>query len=332
MISVALFGAGRIGKVHATNLAAHPQTRLAAVVDVYAPAAAALAAQYGSKVATADEVFASSEIPAILIGSATDTHADLIEAGARAGKVIFCEKPIDLSLERVQRCLRVVDEHDAKLFVGFNRRFDKNFRALKTALDSGDVGTPELLQITSRDPGPPSAEYLKVSGGLFKDMTIHDLDLACWLVGDTPVGVSASGSSLLSEVAAAGDVDTAIVTLKFGSGALAVITNSRRATYGYDQRVEVHGSEGMLQAGNVLENTVVKSSASGVVTQKPLHFFLERYAKAYRAELEHFVKVVKGEAEPEVSGREGERALVLAEAAGRALKTGETQYLESGRR
>ena len=328
MVSVALFGAGRIGKVHAANIALHPQTRLAAVVDVYAPAAEALAAQYGARVATAAEVFADAKIPAVLIGSATDTHADLVEAGARAGKTIFCEKPIDLSAARVRRCLQVVDEHGAKIFVGFNRRFDKHFRALKTALSAGDVGTPELVQITSRDPGPPSASYLEVSGGLFKDMTIHDLDMACWLVGETPLEVSASGSSLVSpDVAAAGDVDTAVVTLKFASGALAVITNSRRASYGYDQRVEVHGSGGMLQMGNVLENTLVKSSANGVVGEKPLHFFLERYQDAYRAELAHFVKVVRGEAEPEVSGAEGERALVLAEAAGRALKTGQTQRL-----
>ena len=333
MVSVALFGAGRIGKVHAANIALHPQTQLAAVVDVHTPAAEALAAQYGAKVSSADEVFAAAAIPAILIGSATDTHADLIEAGARAGKTIFCEKPIDLSVERVQRCLQVVSEHDAKLFVGFNRRFDKNFRALKTALERGDIGTPELVQITSRDPGPPSAEYVKVSGGLFKDMMIHDLDMACWLVNDTPVSVSASGSSLVTpEIAAAGDIDTAVITLKFASGALAVITNSRRASYGYDQRVEVHGSEGMLQAGNVLENTVVKSNANGVVSEKPLHFFLERYKEAYRAELEHFVRVVQGEAEPEVSGLEGARALVLAEAAGRALKTGETQHLGSEKR
>lgn len=330
MIPIALFGAGRIGKVHAANIARQPQTRLAAVVDVHAPAAAALAAQYSAAVASAEEVFADPAISAILIASATDTHADLIEAGARAGKTIFCEKPIDLSLERVQRCLEVVREQKAKLFVGFNRRFDKNFRALKTALIAGDIGTPELVQITSRDPGPPSADYIRVSGGLFKDMTIHDLDLACWLVGDAAVTVSASGSSLVDPgIGEAGDIDTAIVTLGFASGALAVITNSRRASYGYDQRVEVHGSGGMLQAGNVLENTVVKSDANGVVSQKPLHFFLERYKEAYREELEHFVRVVQGEAEPEVSGLEGERALVLAEAAEQALKTGRTQRLES---
>ena len=328
MIPIALFGAGRIGKVHAANIARHPQTRLAAVVDVYAPAAEALAAQYGARVASAEEIFTDPDIPAILIGSATDTHADLIEAGARAGKTIFCEKPIDLSVERVQRCLQVVDEHKAKLFVGFNRRFDKNFRALKSALEHGHIGMPELVQITSRDPGPPPAEYIKVSGGLFKDMMIHDLDMACWLVGDSPVAVSASGSSLVSsDIAAAGDIDTAVVTLRFAGGALAVITNSRRAAYGYDQRIEVHGSNGMLQAGNVLENTLVKSNSSGVTSEKPLHFFLERYADAYRAELEHFVKVVQGEAEPEVSGLEGERALLLAEAAQRSLETGRVQTL-----
>lgn len=328
MLNVALFGAGRIGKVHAASLAKNPAVRLLAVIDVHEPSARALAEQYGAQVVSQEEVFANKEIAAILICSATNTHADLIEAGARSGKVIFCEKPIDLSLERVKSCLSVVKEHDAKLFVGFNRRFDKNFRALKDALRAGDIGKAELLQISSRDPGPPPLEYIKVSGGLFRDMMIHDLDMACWLMDDKPIAITASASSVVDKkIGEAGDVDTAIVTLEFESGALAVITNSRRASYGYDQRIEVHGEKGMLQAENVLESTVVKSTETGIISQKPLFFFLERYEAAYAAELDAFIKLATGEAEAEVSGEDGERALALADAALRALETGQKQSL-----
>ena len=327
-LNVALFGAGRIGKVHAANLVLQPQARLVAVVDTHAPSAQALAAQVGAKVASAEEVFADSSIGAVLICSATDTHADLIEAGARAHKTLFCEKPVDLDLARVRACLEVVAEQGAQLFVGFNRRFDRNFRAVREALTKGEIGRPELVQITSRDPAPPPLSYVKASGGLFKDMMIHDLDLACWLLDETPVTVSASGGCLVDEaIGRAGDIDTAAVTLQFASSTLAVITNSRRASYGYDQRLEVHGATGMLQAHNVLENTVVKSTDAGVLGQKPLHFFLERYQDAYRAELEHFIQVALGHATPQVSGADGERALVLAEAAQRALESGQTQHL-----
>lgn len=328
MIQLALFGAGRIGKVHAATIAANPNVNLAAIVDVYTPAAEALAEQYGAKVMTEEDVFSDAGIPAILICSATNTHADLIERGAKSHKAIFCEKPIDLDLQRVRECLQTVEAEGAQLFVGFNRRFDKNFSSLKKLLDEGEIGTPELIQISSRDPEPPPIEYIKVSGGLYRDMMIHDFDIACWLMNDTPVAVSASGSSIIDKaIGEAGDVDTAIVTLEFASGALAVITNSRRASYGYDQRIEVHGSKGMLQAENVLESTVVKSTANGIRTEKPMYFFLERYQEAYAAELNHFIDVLTGEADALVSGKDGERALVLAEAAVRSLETGQKQKL-----
>ncbi|MCA9838230.1 MAG: inositol 2-dehydrogenase [Trueperaceae bacterium] len=328
MLNVALFGAGRIGKVHAASVAKNSDAQLLAVVDVHEPSARALAEQYGARVSSQEAVFSDASIDAILICSATNTHADLIEAGARSGKVIFCEKPIDLSLERVKSCLAVVKEHKAKLFVGFNRRFDKNFRALKNALTNGEIGKAELLQISSRDPGPPPLDYIKVSGGLFRDMMIHDLDMACWLMGETPVAVSASASSVVDKkIGEAGDVDTAIVTLEFASGALAVITNSRRASYGYDQRIEVHGEKGMLQAENVLESTLIKSTGDGVVSQKPMYFFLERYEGAYASELESFIQLANGKAEAEVSGEDGERALALADAALRALESGQKQRL-----
>ena len=322
-IPIAVLGAGRIGKVHAGNIARHPGARLAAVVDVQESAARSLAEQHGAPVLTSEDVLADAGIPAVFICTATDTHAELIERAAGAGKHIFCEKPIDLSLERVDACLEVVRETGAKLMVGFNRRFDPNVRALHAALQAGEIGKPELLQITSRDPGPPPLEYLRVSGGLFKDMTIHDLDMACFLLGEAPRTVSATAATLVDpDIARAGDVDTAVVTLSFPSGAIAVVTNSRRASYGYDQRLEVHGETGMLQAENVRESTVVKSSAEGVTSQKPLHFFLERYQAAYRAELEAFLRVCRGEAEPAPSGAEGRLALHLAEAAERARRTG----------
>ena len=328
MINIALFGAGRIGKVHASTIALNPNCQLVAVVDVHQPSAETLAAQYGASVRSAQDVFQDDSIQGILIASATDTHADLIEQGARSGKTIFCEKPIDLSVARVQQCLEVVKAHNTKLFIGFNRRFDKNFRALKTALSNGDIGQPELITITSRDPGPPPIPYIKVSGGLFKDMMIHDLDMACWLTGQTPTKISAHGSCRVDpDIQKNGDIDTAIVTLEFADGTLAVITNSRRASYGYDQRIEVHGATGMLQATNVLENTVIKSNNDGVIHQKPVFFFLERYRDAYKHELELFVEVLTGAREPEVSGADGERALVLAEAALRAFETGQTQLL-----
>ncbi|MEZ4605397.1 MAG: inositol 2-dehydrogenase [Deinococcales bacterium] len=322
MYQLALFGAGRIGKVHASTVAKHPQCRLSAVVDVNAEAAQALATQYGARVARAEEVFADKTIDGILICSATNTHADLIEAGARAGKVIFCEKPIDLGLERIQTCLNVVAEHKAKLFVGFNRRFDRNFRQLKESLAAGEIGKPELLIITSRDPGPPPISYIQVSGGLYKDMMIHDLDMITWLMDEMPIAISAHGSCMVDpEIGQAGDVDTATVTLEFASGALGIITNSRRTSYGYDQRIEVHGDNGMLQAGNILENTVVKSNPDGVKGAKPVYFFLERYMDSYAKELEAFMSIFDG-AEPEVDGSAGERSLRLAEAALESLRTG----------
>lgn len=328
MINLVLFGAGRIGKVHAATIHANDAVCLAGIVDVHEPSARALAEQYGAVVMSEDEVFANPDIPAILICSATNTHADLIEKAAKSGKAIFCEKPIDLNIERVRDCLTIVKEHNAQLFVGFNRRFDKNFRAVKAALNAGDIGKAELIQISSRDPAPPPVSYIKVSGGLFRDMMIHDLDIACWLMNETPVAVSASGSAIVDKaIGEAGDVDTAIVTLEFEKGELAVITNSRRASYGYDQRIEVHGEHGMLQAENILESSLVTSTATGVTSQKPQYFFLERYEDAYKAELNHFIDVITGKAESEIDGEDGARALLLADAAVRSLETGQKQSI-----
>ncbi|MBI4183963.1 MAG: inositol 2-dehydrogenase [Proteobacteria bacterium] len=323
MIGVCQLGAGRIGRIHAANLAAPPGARLHFVVDVNAEAARALADRHGARVADAETAVADAGVHAVLIASSTDTHADLIEAAARARKAIFCEKPIDLDLARVDRCLAQVWRAGVPMMVGFNRRFDPSFAALKARLAAGEVGRVELVQITSRDPAPPPPDYVEVSGGLFRDMTIHDFDMARWLLGEEPVEVFAAASALVDPaIAALGDVDTAAVTLRTRSGALAVITNSRRAVYGYDQRVEVLGAKGMVRAENRTPTTVETFTEAGVSRDKPLHFFLERYAESYRAELDHFIACVGDGKAPSVGPDDGRKALLIAEAAGQSLKSG----------
>lgn len=323
MLNVALLGAGRIGQIHAGNIAAHPQCRLVKVMDVFAEAAEALAEKHGAQVSTLDDILSDESIGLVAICSSTDTHADLIEAAARAKKAIFCEKPVDLSLERVKRCLETVRENNVPLMIGFNRRFDPSMARLKASLDNGEIGVTEIITISSRDPGAPSADYIKTSGGLFRDMTIHDFDMARWLLDEEPISVYAAASSLVDpQIKALGDVDTAIVTLTCASGKMAVITNSRRASYGYDQRIEVHGSEGMLAVANHPENSMVKSVASGVIAQKPMHFFLQRYAAAYRNELATFIAQLNNGESVQPGGEDGLQALLLANAALESLKTG----------
>jgi myo-inositol 2-dehydrogenase / D-chiro-inositol 1-dehydrogenase len=293
------------------------------VVDVSAGAAKALAERYGASVSDAKTALADPGIDAVLIASSTDTHADLVEAAARAGKPVLCEKPLDLDRKRAQACLDVATKAGIPLMLGFNRRFDPNFAILHKQLRDGRIGRLELLAITSRDPAPPPLDYVKVSGGLFRDMMIHDFDMARWLLGEEPVSVMAAASSLVDAgIGNLGDVDTAVVTLKTASGALCQISNSRRATYGYAQRIEALGAKGMLRAGNVLESTVEFSGADGIVGEKPLHFFLERYAAAYRRELDHFIDALENRRAPMVTGADGVRALALAEAALESSKTG----------
>ena len=323
MIDICQFGAGRIGAIHAANIARQPATRLRYVVDVDAEAAAALARRHGGEVADRDTALADEAVDAVVIASSTDSHADLMVAAARAGKAIFCEKPIDLDIGRIDSCLREVERAGVKLAIGFNRRFDPSFRALHDAVRAGRIGKVELVAITSRDPELPPIEYLKVSGGLFRDMMIHDFDMARWLLGEEPVEVFASASCLIDPaVKEVGDVDTAIVSLKAASGALCQIGNSRRAIYGYDQRIEVFGSGGMLRAGNQRPTTVELFDGDSVKRDKPLYFFLERYAEAYRAELDQFVEVVSGDAEPFAGARDGRQALVLADAAWESVSSG----------
>ena len=323
MLRIVVLGCGRIGQMHAANVARHPRAKLAGVYDLHAPSAEKVSAEQGvSAFASAHDVFASPDVDAVLIATATPTHADYIEMAIAAGKAVLCEKPVDLSLARAQACQKAVAQNGRPVMIGFNRRFDPNFAALKAALDKGEIGKPELLSITSFDPAPPPVAYIKVSGGLFRDMMIHDFDMANFLMGGAPVSVSAVGSSIVDPaIGAAGDVDTAVVTLTYADGRIAVIKNSRRAVYGYDQRVELLGSEGLLQAQNMLENTVVKSTTAGVTGAKPTYFFLERYMPAYRAEWAAFVAAVnEGSALP-VTLADGVAALAMAEAATLSLNS-----------
>ena len=323
MHRIALLGAGRIAKVHVRSIVGHARTELAYVVDVDREAAEAMAGAHGARAVDAETALADPEVAAIVIASSTPTHSDFIEAGAAAGKHVFCEKPIDLDSARVRECLANIAGTDAKLFVAFNRRFDPHFRHLKSELDAGAIGRVEQLIIHSRDPEPPPGDYIRASGGIFRDMTIHDLDLARFFLGEEPTELWASASTLVSdEIAALGDIDTAVVGMRTASGAQAVITNSRRTTYGYDQRIEVHGSEGMLAAGNVPESTLVHGGAHGFTSQKAMHFFLERYSAAYRSEWDHFVDVLDGKAEPSPTGIDGARALAMADAAFESVATG----------
>ena len=325
MLNIGLLGAGRIGNVHAKAITSHAGSRLVAVSDVNTEAAAKLAAQYGAKATTNEAIIADPSIHAVLVATSTNTHSDLIEAATKAGKAVMCEKPVDLSLARARACQKVAASTGQPVMIGFNRRFDPNFAALKAAADRGDIGKSELLSVTSFDPSPPPVAYVKVSGGLFRDMMIHDFDMACWMMGATPDKVTAVASSIVDpEIGKAGDVDTAVVTLHFADGRIAVIKNSRRAVYGYDQRLELLGSKGLLAAGNMLENTVSMSNASGVVSAKPEFFFLERYTRAYAIEWAAFVDAVVAKKPMPVSLADGVNALAVAEAATRSAQTGAT--------
>jgi len=322
MLQFAQFGAGRIGTIHAGNITASGAAALRYVVDVDRKAATALARRHGAKVTDTATALADPEVDAVLIASSTDTHADLAIAAARAGKAIFCEKPIDLSLARVDACLAAVRKARVPMMVGFNRRFDPSFAALQGRIAAGDIGVVEQVIISSRDPGLPPLGYLKVSGGQFRDMTIHDFDMARWLLGEEPVEVYATGSVLVDPaVGRIGDIDSAMVVMRTRSGRLCNINNSRRASYGYDQRIEVHGSKGRLMAGNRVPTTVELADGAAVSTDKPLHFFLERYAEAYRIELAAFIEAVRMRKRMPVGPADGRQALVLAEAALRSLRT-----------
>jgi myo-inositol 2-dehydrogenase / D-chiro-inositol 1-dehydrogenase len=320
-VKFALLGAGRIGKVHAKAITSNADAQLVAVADAMPAAAKELAAKHGCQVRTIDEIEAAKDIDAVVICTPTNTHADLIERFAKAGKAIFCEKPIDLSLKRVKQCLAVVEKTKAKLMVGFNRRFDPHFAAVKKAIDDGQIGTVEMVQITSRDPGAPPPAYIKSSGGIFRDMTIHDFDMARFLLGEEPVSVMATASVLVDkEIGKLGDYDSVSVILTTASGKHCTISNSRRATYGYDQRIEVHGSKGMIMAENQRPVSIELANAGGF-TRPPLHdFFMTRYTEAYAAEISAFIDVVIKNKAPSPSGTDGMLALALADAAVKSVE------------
>ncbi len=323
MVRFALIGAGRIGQIHGRNAATLDGSSLVAVADALPDAARALAERTGAAVLTPEAILASADVDAVLICSPTDTHAALIQGAARAGKAVFCEKPIDLSSGTVCDTLRVVEAAGTPLMIGFNRRFDVQFGSLQARLRAGAVGEVELVTILSRDPGPPPVSYIERSGGLFRDMMIHDFDMARFLLGEEPVEVHALGSSLVDPaIGRAGDVDTAAVQMRTASGKLCQISNSRRATYGYDQRVEVHGSKGLLRVGNVHETTVELADAAGLRADPVQNFFLQRYAEAYRRELGAFVEALATGAKPQPSGLDGLRAQRLADSATESVRSG----------
>jgi len=329
MKTFALFGAGRIGRIHAANIRAHAGARLKYVVDVAADAAREIASVSGATHADTAAVFADREVDAILVASPTDTHAGLIEAGAAAGKAILCEKPVDLDAARARQCVAAAERAGVLLAIGFNRRYDPSFRRVKAGIDDGEIGDVESVLIVSRDPAPPPASYVARSGGMFRDMTIHDFDMARWLLGQEPVEVAAHGSCLVDRaIGEAGDIDTAAVTLRTAGGRLCQIVNSRRAAFGYDQRIEVCGARGMLRAGNRRSTSVERAGSDGYRRDPALPFFLERYADAYRLELDAFVRRLHGETADLVSGADGIRALELADAADRAMRTGTIVKLE----
>lgn len=323
IVRFAVLGAGRIGRVHARAIAGTEGARLVAVADPVADAARAVAEGHGCDIRTIDEIEAADDVDAVVVCTPTDTHADLIERFARAGKGIFCEKPVDLSVARVQSCLSVVEETGATLMVGFNRRFDPDFRALKAAIDDGRIGDVEMVTLISRDPGPPPYEYIERSGGIFKDMTIHDFDVARWLLGEEVEAVQAAASVLVDpEIGRRGDYDSVNVILRTASGRQCTITNSRRATYGYDQRVEVLGSKGAVSAENIHQSRTVVANEQGLLRPPLLDFFMTRYTDAYAAEIAAFASALRDGTRPPTTGHDGLMALALAEAALRSVEEG----------
>jgi myo-inositol 2-dehydrogenase/D-chiro-inositol 1-dehydrogenase len=325
-LSVGIVGAGRIGRIHAENLAFHtPGARLRSIHDPDRAAAEACASRCRIPRVVEDvrRLIEDPELDAVVICSPTGLHAEQIELAAASRKAIFCEKPIDLELGRVDRALACVERAGVPLQLGFNRRFDPGFRRARALVAEGRIGTPQLVRITSRDPQPPPAEYVRGSGGIFLDMTIHDFDMARWIVASEVSELHAFASVLIDPaIGEAGDVDTALVSLRYASGALGAIDNSRRAVYGYDQRLEVFGSEGCVVVGNVPPTTAVLSGRDGVTADLPLHFFLERYQAAYLAEILDFVECVRAGRAPSVGGRDGRVPVLMAMAAERSRREG----------
>src|ERR1700687_3521511 len=324
MVGIAVLGCGRIGRIHARNLARHPRVRLVMVFDIRAEAAQQTSTELGEKIARSmDEVLSAGDVGGVLVATPTDTHVPLIMAAVRAGKAVLCEKPVDLDLERARACWSEIPAKKPMVMLGFNRRFDPSFRALRERLQRGEIGRLELAVITSRDPAPPAASYIKASGGLLRDMTIHDLDMARYLAAEA-AQVHAFGAILVDpDIGKLGDIDTCTVSLRATSGALVQINNSRRCAYGYDQRIEAFGSSGMLQAGNQHATSVESWSAERTAARDPvLNFFIERYGQAYESELNSFVVSLEEGRPMSPDFADGLQALRLAVAADESLRTG----------
>ena len=321
---LAILGAGRIGQVHARAIASNDSAELAAVYDPVEAAVQSVVNRFGGSPASIDEIAQDSSIDAVILCTPTDLHADQIELFAKKGKAIFCEKPIDLDAARVRACLDVVTKTNTNLMVGFNRRFDPHFMALKAAIDNGQIGTPEMGVIISRDPAAPPADYIKRSGGIFRDMMIHDIDMAVFLMGSLPESIMANGSVLTDpDIANLGDFDSASAILSWKDGRQVTISNSRRAVYGYDQRIEVHGSDGMVQAHNERPVNIEIANQTGYQTA-PLHdFFMTRYVAAYANEIDAFISMITGDKPDIPTGQDGLNALVIADCAVQSAERGE---------
>ncbi|MEX8519705.1 MAG: inositol 2-dehydrogenase [Leptothrix sp. (in: b-proteobacteria)] len=326
MKNVAVFGAGRIGRIHAANLASLPGVKLKFICDPVGDSAAQLSQQLGAEVSTIEAVLADPSIDVVAITSPTSTHSDLITRSAAAGKHIFCEKPVDLSVSRAIACGEAVAAAGVACMIGFQRRFDPTFNEARRRMDAGEIGNPEMLIVTSRDPGAPPAEYIKASGGIFRDMLIHDLDVFRWILcadGDEAEWLSATGSVLTDPaIAGLGDVDSTAVTIRTKQGRLCQINTTRRAAYGYDQRFEVLGSTGMLQCGNHTPSQVVQWNAGGITADKPEAFFLQRYAAAYKLEIAHFFECLQSGGKFRTTVADGVKAQILADAAAESCASG----------
>lgn len=325
-VNIGVIGVGRIGKLHVRNLKYQvPGTKVLAVADIFEKSAREVASQLEIPIAEKDYrvLLENKDIDAIIICSSTDTHAQIISEAAEAGKHIFCEKPIALDIDSIDQAITAVKKAGVKLQVGFNRRFDPSFKKAKELVAKGTIGTPHLVRITSRDPEPPPISYIKVSGGIFLDMMIHDFDMARYLLGQEVVELMAVGSCLVDPaIGEAGDIDTAIVTLKYEKGAWGTIDNSRKAVYGYDQRIEIFGSEGCITVENKKPTGVIVNGANDIRSDKPVFFFIERYREAYLAEMEEFIKCIQENKETPVGGFDGKISVQMGYAAKESLTKG----------
>lgn len=315
MIGISVIGSGRMGQVYARNVHDNPATKLVHVVNPNLQSAAKLADLYGARaVEDIQTSLADPAVDAVIISTPTNTHLEMIEAAAQARKPILCEKPLDLDLSRVDRCISILEKTKPVFFLAFNRRFDPGVTALRDAVNSGEVGDLHMLLLTSRDPGPPPVSYVKTSGGYFADSTIHDIDLACWISGERPTEVFATGSCLIDpEIGKAGDLDTTMTVLKMPSGCLVHVNNSRKSVYGFDQRIEAFGSDGMVQTRNIHDDNLLRSSGTQTMSRAPLkHFFLERYAASFERMLQEFVEAIQGRKAASVTAADGRFALAIA--------------------